>query len=217
MSKKFAVILAGCGVFDGSEIHEAVSTLLAIDKTGGSYQCFAPDIEQFHVINHVTGETSNEIRNVLVEAARIARGNVKAITEFDPDDFDVLVIPGGFGVAKNLCNFAIKGPDCDVDPHTAEAIRKAYQSGLPIGALCIAPALIAKVLGKGTLTIGQDADTATGIEKLGAVHEKTLGSDIVVDLENKLVTSPCYMLDSSIHVIAEGAENAINALIELVD
>jgi len=215
-SKKFAVILAGCGVYDGSEIQEAVSVLLAIDRLGASYQCFAPDITQYHVINHLTGQVEKEKRNVLAESARIARGNVMKIAQFDPSDFDVLIIPGGFGVAKNLCTFAVDGADCLVNPETERAIQMAYASGLPIGALCIAPALLAKVLGKGTLTIGTDMDTAEAIETMGAEHQVTTGDDIVVDIENKIVTSPCYMLDSPISVIASGAEKVVQALAELV-
>jgi enhancing lycopene biosynthesis protein 2 len=215
-SKKFAVILAGCGVYDGSEIQEAVSVLLAIDKLGSEYQCFAPDIPQYHVINHLTGEVEKEKRNVLVESSRIARGNIKKIALFDPSDFDILIIPGGFGVAKNLCTFAVDGPDCLVNPDIEKAILKSHASGLPIGALCIAPALLAKILGKGILTIGNDLGTAEALETMGAQHQATTGDDIVVDIENKIVTSPCYMLDSPISVIASGAEKVVQALVELV-
>jgi len=215
-NKKFAVFLAGCGVYDGSEIHEAVSVLLAIDKMGDKYQCFAPDIQQYHVINHLTGEVENEKRNVLAEAARIARGNVKKLTLFDPDEFDAVVIPGGFGVAKNLCTFAFDGPDCLVNPETETAIITAHEAGLPIGVLCIAPVLIAKVLGKGVLTIGNDDGTANAVETLGALHQITTDDEIVIDKENKIVSSPCYMLDSPIHIVAKGAENVIKALYELM-
>lgn len=213
---KFAVILAGSGVYDGSEIHEAVSVLLAIDKMGMSYQCFAPDIVQYHVINHLTGQVEKETRNVLVESARIARGNIKKIGLFDPSDFDILIIPGGFGVAKNLCTFAFDGANCLVNPQIEKAILTAHYSGMPIGALCIAPALLAKVLGKGVLTIGNDRDTAIAIDQMGAIHEITSGDDIVIDKESKLVSSPCYMLNSPISVIASGAEKVVKALVELI-
>lgn len=215
--KKFAVVLAGCGVYDGAEIQEAVLTLLAIAQSGAQYQCFAPDAQQYHVVNHLTGQPQNETRNVLVEAARIARGNVKPITEFDPSYFDALVFPGGFGVAKNLCTFAIDGPNCSVNPDTAKAINKAYNSKLPIGALCIAPALIAKVLGKSTLTIGTDKGTAQAIENMGAKHQITEGSDIVIDLENLIITSPCYMHDTTIDVVAAGTKNVIEALLKMME
>jgi enhancing lycopene biosynthesis protein 2 len=214
--KKFAVILAGCGVFDGSEIHEAVCVLLAIEKSGSEYECFAPDVNQYHVINHLTGKAEKEVRNVLIESARIARGKVNKLKEFNPKNFDAIVFPGGFGVAKNLCTFAFDGPDCLVNPETESVIIKAHEAGLPIGAVCISPVILAKVLGKGTLTIGNDVDTANAIENMGAIHQNTSGSEIVVDKENKIVTSPCYMLNSPISVIAQGAENVIVALIELM-
>jgi enhancing lycopene biosynthesis protein 2 len=214
--KKFAVVLAGCGVFDGSEIHEAVCVLLAIDKTGCEYECFAPDVNQYHVVNHLTGKVEKEARNVLAESARIARGNVKKLELFNPKNFDALVFPGGFGVAKNLCTFAIDGPDCLVNPETENAIIKAHKTGLPIGALCISPVLIAKVLGRATLTIGNDRDTAIALESLGATHQITTGSDIIIDKQNKIVTSPCYMLNSPISVISRGAENVIKALLEIM-
>jgi enhancing lycopene biosynthesis protein 2 len=216
MYKKFAVILAGCGVFDGSEIHEAVSVLLAIDRAGCEYECFAPDVNQYHVVNHLTGKVEKEVRNVLVESARIARGNVKKLELFNPGKFDALVFPGGFGVAKNLCTFAIDGPDCLVNPETENAILKGHKAGLPIGALCISPVLLAKVLGKSTVTIGNDSDTASAIENMGADHQITSGSEIVIDKENKIITSPCYMLNSPISVIAQGAENVIKALLQMM-
>lgn len=215
-STKFAVVLAGCGVYDGAEIQEAVLTLLAIEEAGASYQCFAPDAPQYHVIDHLTGKVQVEKRNVLIEAARIARGNIKPITAFDPADFDVLIFPGGFGVAKNLCTFAIDGTDCDIDMDTAQAIQNAYNAKLPIGALCIAPALIARVLGKGTLTIGTDHGTAQAIEVLGGKHQYSNGSEIVIDHANKIVTSPCYMHDTTISVVAKGAKNAVEALIQMI-
>jgi enhancing lycopene biosynthesis protein 2 len=214
--KKFAVLLAGCGVYDGSEIHEAVCVLLAIDKAGAEYECFAPDVNQYHVINHLTGKIEKETRNVLVESARIARGKVKSLKTFDPKNFDAIVFPGGFGVAKNLCTFAFDGPDCLVNPETEIAVIKAHELGLPIGGLCISPVLIAKVLGKANLTIGSDSETANAIESMGATHLNSSGSEIIVDKENKIVTSPCYMLNSPISVIAQGAENVIVALLEMM-
>lgn len=215
--KKFAVVLAGCGVYDGAEIHEAVATLLAIDRVGAAYQCFAPDVNQMHVVNHLTGEATTETRNVLVEAARIARGNVKPLSELIPTEFDALIFPGGFGVAKNLCTFAVDGPNCSVNPDAERVVREAHAARIPIGALCITPALIAKVLGMGTLTIGSDAGTAQAVETMGATHQNTQGSDVVIDMKNLLVTTPCYMLDSPISTIADGADNAVKALLNLMD
>ncbi|MDA3881474.1 MAG: isoprenoid biosynthesis glyoxalase ElbB [Prolixibacteraceae bacterium] len=214
--KRFAVVLAGCGVYDGAEIQETVLTLLAIDKTGSTYQCFSPNINQYHVINHFTGEEMNEKRNVLVESARIARGNIKKLTDFNPDEFDAIVFPGGFGAAKNLCTFAIDGADCLVNPVVEEAVLKSNKAGLPIGALCISPVLIVCVLGKMQVTIGVDKSTAEAIENMGATHKNTDGSDIVIDEENKIVTSPCYMNDASIGIVAQGAENVIKALYGLM-
>ncbi|OAN54137.1 isoprenoid biosynthesis protein ElbB [Paramagnetospirillum marisnigri] len=214
---KFAVVLSGCGVYDGAEIHEAVLTLLAIDRQGGSYQCFAPDRDQLHVVNHLTGEATGETRNVLVEAARIARGAIKPVTAFSPEDFDALIFPGGFGAAKNLCSFAVDGPGCSVDPGVEAAVKAMAKAGKPIGALCIAPALLAKILGDGvTVTIGNDPGTAEAIEAMGAKHTVAGHGGVVVDQARKLVTSPCYMLESSIGQIADGAENTVRTLIGLL-
>lgn len=213
--KKFAVVLAGSGVYDGSEIHEATLALYAISKNGGEYEIFAPNIDQYHVINHFTGEEMAEKRNVLVEAARIARGNIKDLKEFDANNYDSILFPGGFGVAKNLCTFAFKGPDCDVNPDVENALKTMHKAGKPIGALCIAPALIAKILGKVEVTIGQDAGTAEAITSLGATHVKTDHGEIVFDKENKIVTTPCYMLDATIAQIGEGAENVVKTIMAL--
>lgn len=215
--KNIAVILAGCGVYDGAEIHEAVATLLAIEKSEANYQVFAPDINQFHVIDHVTGQVSAETRNVFVESARIARGNIKRLRTFEAKDFDAIVFPGGFGVAKNLCTYAIDGPDSLVNPLVEKAIRDSIELKMPIGALCISPVLLATVLGNITVTIGSDKDTIDAINSLGAKHIITKGSDVVVDSINKIVSTPCYMLDAPISVIFEGAANVINKLIELMD
>jgi enhancing lycopene biosynthesis protein 2 len=213
--KKFAVVLAGSGVYDGSEIHEATLALYAISKNGGEYEIFAPNIDQYHVINHITGEEMPEKRNVLIEAARIARGNIKDVKEFDANQFDAILFPGGFGVAKNLCTFAFKGPDCDVNPDVETALKAMHKTGKPIGALCIAPALIAKILGKVEVTIGQDAGTAEAITSLGATHVNTNHGEIVFDKENKIVTTPCYMLDATIAQIGEGAENVVKTIMAL--
>jgi enhancing lycopene biosynthesis protein 2 len=214
--KRFAVILAGCGVFDGAEIHEATLTLLAIAKAGASYQCFAPDKEQTHVVNHVTGYPVNESRNVLVESARIARGKIKPLNLYDPESFDALILPGGFGVAKNLCSFAFEGSDCIVDPEVELSVIASVEAGIPIGALCIAPALMAKILPGAKVTIGNDLGTARAIEIMGAEHQITNHTEVVIDNKYKLVTSPCYMLDANIVQIAEGTDNVIIELIKLM-
>ncbi len=213
--KKIAVVLSGNGVFDGAEIHEATLTLLSIANNGAEYQCFAPDINQAHVINHITGEEMPETRNVLIEAARIARGNIKSLAEYKAKDFDAIIFPGGFGVAKNLCTFAFDGANCSVNPEVEAAIRNTVVAEKPIGALCISPALIAKVLGDVEVTIGQDEETANAIETLGATHIKTTHGEIVVDEKYKVITTPCYMLDATITQIATGTENAVIKLLEM--
>jgi enhancing lycopene biosynthesis protein 2 len=218
MSKKpaFAVVLSGSGVYDGAEIHEAVLTLLAIDRQGGSYACFAPDIAQHHVVNHLTGQESAETRNVLVEAARIARGKIQPLSAFNASQFDALVFPGGFGAAKNLCTLAFDGPTCRVDPDVEAAVKAMRAADKPIGALCIAPALIARILKGGEVTIGNDQGTAQAIEKMGGKHVVKGHGEVVVDKNLKLATSPCYMLDATIGQIAEGAENTIKTLMGMI-
>ncbi len=213
---KIAVILSGCGVFDGAEIHESVLTMLAIQRAGSEYQCFAPDIEQYHVINHITGEEMDEKRNVLVESARITRGDIKPLSTYNPADFDALMLPGGFGAAKNLSTFAIDGPDCSVNADVEKALKDTRAASKPIGALCISPAVLAKVFGDINVTIGQDKDVSGAIEALGCQHTLTTHGEITVDEKAKIVTSPCYMLDANIVQIAEGAENTVKAVLELV-
>lgn len=213
--KKIAVVLAGCGVYDGAEIHEATLTLLAIARQGAQYQCFAPDVEQAHVVNHLTGEEMPEKRNVLVEAARIARGNIKPLSDYKAEDFDALVFPGGFGVAKNLCTFAFDGTKCKVNPEVEKAVRTTAVDEKPIGALCISPVLIAKILTDVEVTIGNDEETAQAIENFGATHINTSHGEIVTDEKYKLVTTPCYMLDATISQIADGAENLVKKVLEL--
>lgn len=215
--KKIAVILAGCGVFDGAEIHEATFTLYEIAKQGAEYQIFAPDIAQHHVINHLDGSQMNETRNVLVESARIARGQIKDLKHFKTSDFDALIMPGGFGVAKNLSTFAFEGVNCAVHPKLAAIIKQMHAKEKPIGALCISPVVVAKVLENVEITIGQDPDTAKAVEEMGAVHKDTSHGEVVVDKINKIVTTPCYMLDASIVQIAEGAKNIVTELLNLVN
>lgn len=214
-NRKFAVILAGCGVFDGAEIHETTLTLYAIAQNGGEYSIFAPDIEQYHVVNHITGKEMPEKRNVLIESARIARGNIKPLSELNIADFDVVIFPGGFGVAKNLSTFAFEGENCTVNAEVENVIKQAVENKKPIGALCIAPAVIAKVLKDVNVTIGQDAETASKIETMGGKHLAANHGEIVVDQKYKIVTTPCYMLDATIAQIGAGAENAVKKLMEL--
>jgi len=213
---KFAIILSGCGVFDGAEIHEATMTMLAITRNGGSYDIFAPDVMQHHVINHINGKEMDERRNVLIESARIARGNIKALNEYRVEDYDAILLPGGFGVAKNLCTYAFDGTKFSIDKVVEEVLKSTHAAGKPIGALCISPVLLAGVFSGIDITIGKDKGTASDIEKLGAVHIESGPGEIVVDNNNKIVSTPAYMLDSTIADIADGANNLVKAIMDMV-
>ena len=215
--KKFAVVLSGCGVFDGAEIHEATLSLLAIKKLGADYQIFAPDIDQHHVINHYTGKEMKESRNVLVESARIARGKIKPLDQFNEKDFDALLFPGGFGAAKNLSDVAFKGPDAEVDEEVERAVKEMLAAKKPIGALCIAPAFIAKILGDVKVTIGQDEETAQAIEAMGGTHITTDHGDVVIDDEKLVFSTPCYMLDADITHIWTGAYITVEAMMQFME
>jgi enhancing lycopene biosynthesis protein 2 len=212
--KKFAVVLAGCGVFDGAEIQEAVLCMLAIKRQGATYQCFAPDVEQHHVINHLTGEEMNEERNFLTEAARIDRGQVKPLSEYNAEEFDALVFSGGFGVAKNLSTIAFDGANAAVLADVEKAINTTYDEVKPIGAMCISPALIARIIEGASLTIGDEKETIEVIEKMGGKHVLASHGDVVMDEENLIFSTPCYMLDAQITDIDDGANNMIKAMIK---
>ena len=218
MGKKVGVILSGCGVYDGAEIHEAVATMLALDRHGAEMVLCAPDVAQMHVVNHLTGEVEEGAsRNVLVESARIARGNVRDVAEVEADELDALILPGGFGAAKNLCDFAVKGAECTVNPDVARLVRDVHDQGKPVAAVCIAPALLAKVLGAEgpELTIGTDQATAEALQTMGAKHVQCPVNDFVVDRERKLITSPAYMLAQSISEAAEGIERTVAELVAM--
>jgi enhancing lycopene biosynthesis protein 2 len=196
---KVAVVLCGSGFKDGSEIRESVLTLLSLSQNNIAFQCYAPNEIQADVVNCLTGEASNEQRNMLVEAARIARGEVKTLSTLNPKDFDGLIIPGGFGAAKNLCTFAFKGSGGEVREDLTEIIHGFYQAKKPIGAICIAPTILALAL-KGkklSLTVGEAGEAAQEIEKLGHKHTVKKASEALVDQENKIVTTPAYMYDSA--------------------
>ena len=213
--QKIGVILSGCGNRDGSEIHEATLTLWAIHKQGADFQCFAPDMDQHHVLNHFNGEEMAETRNVLVESARIARGNIRDIKEFRTADFDAVIFPGGAGAAKNLSTYAFEGPNCTVNDDVARIIREMHAAAKPIGALCIAPVILARVLDGITLTVGRDAATEKDLAAMGAGSSPTGPGEIAVDRANKIVSTPCYMLESRIDQIGEGAENLVKAILEM--
>lgn len=214
--KKFAVILAGCGVYDGAEIHEATLSMLAIAQQGASYALFAPDKPQHHVVNHLTGEVMPETRNVLVESARIARGQIRPLTQLSVGEFDALMLPGGFGVAKNLCTFAMEGDAMTLDPEVERVLKSAHTAGKPIGALCISPVMLARLFPGAMLTIGQDKGTATAVENMGARHMLTSHGEVTIDERNKLFTTPCYMLDARITDIADGASHIVRAMLDFM-
>ncbi|GIZ10886.1 isoprenoid biosynthesis glyoxalase ElbB [Pseudomonas sp. NCCP-436] len=216
MSKKVAVILSGCGVYDGAEIHESVITLLRLDQRGAEVGCFAPNIPQLHVVDHYSGDEMDQTRNVLVESARIARGQIKDVKALHVADFDALILPGGFGVAKNLSDFAVSGANCSVQPDVLAACKAFVDAGKPVGLICIAPALAARIFGEGvTCTIGNDADTAAALSQMGARHEECEVSDIIEDSERKLVTTPAYMLAKSISEAAAGINKLVDRVLEL--
>ena len=218
---KVGVCLSGCGVYDGAEIHESVITLLELAKAGVEAVCFAPDVPQMHVVDHMTGEVSaGQTRNVLQESARIARGKVLAASKVNGADFDALIFPGGFGAAKNLSTFATQGADCSVDPDVSRILQEARAASRPIGLLCIAPALGAAVLGRNgetvELTIGTDAGTAGALTAMGAQHVERAVDEIHVDLASKVVSTPCYMLAQNIAEAATGVEALVAKVLELI-
>ncbi len=212
------VLLSGCGVYDGSEIHEAVLTLLALDRAGVAIQCLAPDMEQRDVVNHLTGEPQAESRNVLVESARIARGNIKDIREISATDLDGLIIPGGFGAAKNLSDFALQGALAQVHPEVKRLLDEIVDAGKPIGAICIAPATLTRALADRhpEVTIGSDLSTVAAINSMGGTHYDCAVDKIHVDARLKIVTTPAYMLGPGIKDVAVGIEKLVAEVVRLV-
>jgi len=216
--RKIGVILSGCGVRDGSEIHEAVLTLLAIDQCGAKAVCMAPDMD-FPETDHLKMEETGSRRSALVESARIARGEIVNISQIKHDDLDAIILPGGFGAAKNLCDFAFKGAAASVHPEVSRLLKEMSQAGKPIGAMCIAPVVLATVLGKElkpVLTIGTDAGTAAELEKTGAKHLNCPVNDVVIDCKNRIVTTPAYMLAGRISELSAGINKCVKELINLI-
>ena len=212
---KVGVVLSGCGFKDGAEIHESVATLLALAKRGAEVVCMAPDVD-LEVVDHRTGEPTGETRNVLTESARIARGEIQDIKDVQAGDLDALIFPGGFGAAKNLCTFATAGEQAEVNEDVARLVKEVHAAGKPIGAICIAPTLIAACF-RGepatTLTIGNDAGTAAALEAMGASHQDCAVTECVVDTEQKLVTTPAYMLGQNVAEVTEGIDKAVEAVL----
>jgi enhancing lycopene biosynthesis protein 2 len=219
MPAKVGVILCGCGYLDGSEITEAVSVLIALDKRGASIECFAPDAAQSDVVNHAAKKPEPSSRNMLQEAARIARSKIRDLSQANASDLDALIIPGGFGAAKNLCDFASKGANCTVRPDVAKFLQQMHAAKKPIGLACIAPVLAAAVFGKmnvkPTITIGTDKGVADAIHTMGGVHQNTDPAGICIDQINKLVTTPCYMNDVGAYTVFQGADKMVEAVLKL--
>lgn len=217
MSKKVGLLLSGCGVFDGSEIHETVLALLFLDQAGVETVCMAPDVD-FQVIDHVSQKPTGEKRNVLTESARISRGDIRDIHEVSADDLDALIIPGGFGAAKNLCDFAEKGADATVHPEVSRLLREMRRANKPLGAICIAPAALVKALADEApvVTIGNDVGTAAAIEKAGGKHVNRTVDDICVDEKHKIVTTPAYMLGPGIGDVASGIEKLVKQVVAML-
>jgi enhancing lycopene biosynthesis protein 2 len=214
---RVAVILSGAGVFDGSEVFETVLTLAALDKVGVQVTCLAPD-KSFRVVNHLTHKETGEERNVLVESARVVRGKVSDLAKADPNDFDAAILPGGFGAAKNLCTYAQRGDQCEVDPGLRKLLTSMNRAGKPIGAICIAPVILAKALGMNgspRLTVGTDPETANHLESMGAEHISCPVDDVVIDAEQKIVTTPAYMLAHRIGEAAIGINKLVHEVLRL--
>ena len=212
-----AVVLSGCGVFDGSEIHEAVIALLNLQKRGVSTEFFAPDTDQFDVVNHLDPIAMQPRRNALVESARIARGKIQPLAKFDAGNFDILLFVGGFGAAKTLCTFASDGADCKVNKHVESAIVAALAKKISIAFMCIAPVIAAKVIGGGVkLTIGNDPSTAAAIEAMGAKHIECQANSFVEDKAKKVYSTPAYMLAKSTPEIDAGVGAMIDAILKNV-
>lgn len=216
---KVAVVLSGAGFLDGSEIHEAVLTLLALDRAGATVTCLAPDVPQASVVDHARKAPVKETRNVLVESARIARGRITDIARARVADFDAVVLPGGYGAAKNLCDFAAAGAKAKVEPHVARFLLDAFRAKKPIGAWCIAPATLAAALRDEKagieLTIGSDPGTAQALESMGAKHVTCPVHEARVDEAHRIVSTPAYMCDAGIAQVARGIDQAVAALLAL--
>ena len=217
---RVGVVLSGCGVHDGAEIHESIITMLALDRAGVDMVLMAPNIDQLHVINHYTGSEMDESRNVLMESARIARGKIRDMAEVHASDVDALIFPGGFGVVKNLCDYAMAGTDCSVNPDVKRLATDVHKAGKPIGIICISPAMFAKIMqGAGQtveLTIGTDEQTSSDINSMGSNHVSCPVEDIVIDKKNKIVSTPAYMLAQRISEAAEGIEKLVKEVLAMV-
>ncbi|CAL8305578.1 unnamed protein product [Arctogadus glacialis] len=223
MAKRVAVLLSGCGVYDGTEIHEASATLVHLSRAGAKVKMFAPNTEQMHVVNHCEGKPAEGKRNVLQESARIARGDVTDLAKLDVKDFDALIIPGGFGVAKNLSDWAVKGKDYTVQPQVEKVIKAFRQAGKPLAMCCISPVLAAKALPGCEITVGQDkecekwpyAQTAGVMKDMGCTHVNKNVGEAHVDVKNKLVTTSAFMCNAAFHEVFDGIGVMVSELLKL--
>ncbi|MBF0380422.1 MAG: isoprenoid biosynthesis glyoxalase ElbB [Magnetococcales bacterium] len=216
---RIGVVLSGCGFLDGAEIYESTLTLFFLDQAGADVTIMAPDVDQHHVINHITQEEMPESRNVLVESARIARGKISKLTDINPDDLDALILPGGFGAAKNLSSLAFDGANAVVNPDLTHLVKAMYKAKKPIGAICISPAVLSKILFKQdvTLTIGSDTDTASAIQSMGNKHELSSADNIVIDEENRIVSTAAYMCAASIGEAGSGIEKLVGHIMGMIE
>lgn len=222
MAKRVAVVLAGCGVYDGSEIHEASAVLVHLSRGGASVNMFAPNIDQMHVVDHLKGEPSQEKRNVLVESARLARGNIQDLSKLSVKDHDAVIFPGGFGAAKNLCTWAVQGKDCSINEQVKATLQAFHDEGKPIGLCCISPVLAAKVFPGCEVTVGVEkddkypdtTDTAAAINQLGCKHVSKTVDQSHVDEKNKLVTTCAFMCKVPIHEIFDGIGSMVQDVLK---
>ncbi|MDC9589205.1 isoprenoid biosynthesis glyoxalase ElbB [Xenorhabdus sp. XENO-10] len=216
--KSVAVILSGCGVYDGSEIHESVLTMLSLSRLGAEVSFFSPDEEQHYVINHLNGEEKKESRHIMEESSRITRGNIQPLSKVNIDELDALIIPGGFGVVKNLSNFASKGSDCEINKELLSVVQNMHKKGKPMGFMCISPVMVPKILGKPIkVTIGNDPETAAEIEKMGGIHIECPVDSVVIDFENKIVTTPAYMLAESLSQAEKGIDKLVREILGMIE
>lgn len=218
MAKKVAVVLSGCGVYDGAEIYEATLVQLYLDQAGVEFQCMAPDVPQMHVINHLTGEEMPEQRNVLVESARLCRGKIIDLAKADPADYAAVIFPGGFGAAKNLCNFAVKGADMQVNPAVVKFTQAMHAQKKPVGLICIAPAMAPRLFGKGVkCTVGDNADPAAdAVRAMGGDHQGCAVDRFTIDEDHNLITTPAYMLAGRISEAAAGIGRLVEEVVRRI-
>ena len=219
--KSVGVVLAGCGHLDGAEIQESVLTLLALSRAGVAYQCLAPDVNQMHVVNHLKAEPTAETRSVLIEAARIARGKVQSLDDSWVEKLDAVIFPGGFGAAKNYCDWAVKGDSCSMNPVVQSFMVKFLEARKPIGVICITPVILARALkGKDVhprLTVGAESGASQSLESFGSRHVVCPVDDCVVDRENRIVSTPAYMVDARISEVSQGIERLVHEVVALMN